>query len=305
MLSNALLVLSYVIILFVLIGIGFVSNKIKLISSNGIKDLTNLVLYIVTPCILINSYQREFNSEMLVGLGYTVLASFISFVINILISHLVVRDKDKRREKTLVFGSVFSNCGFMSLPLQNAILGSEGVFYGATYVAVFQIMIWTYGVILMSGDMKNISWKKVLINPGVLGTVAGIIIFIFSIKIPFVISEPISFLAALNTPIPMIIVGYRLADASLKIKGAGSWISIILRLIISPIIMIGILYFMGISGAIMVACTVAAAAPCAANTTMFAEKFGGDVGLSSAMVSITTLLSVITMPVIVALSMIL
>ncbi|MBQ4145385.1 MAG: AEC family transporter, partial [Clostridia bacterium] len=147
MLSNALLVLSYVIILFVLIGIGVVANKIKLISSNGIKDLTNVVLYIVTPCVLINSYQREFNEEMLMGLGITVLASVISFALNILISHLLIHDKDKRREKTLIFGSVFSNCGFMSLPLQEAILGSEGVFYGATYVAVFQILIWTYGVI--------------------------------------------------------------------------------------------------------------------------------------------------------------
>ena len=299
MLGNALTVGSNVLILFILIAVGYICNKTKLLSSKGIKDLTNFVLYIVTPCVIVNSYQREFDKEMIIGLGLTLLTSFLSFVANILLAHLLVKDRDKRREKTLRFGAVFSNCGFMSLPLQKAMLGDIGVFYGATYIAVFQILIWTYGVILMSGDVKNFSIKKIILNPGVIGTTIGLVLFVCSVTLPMIIIEPLKHFASLNTPVPMVIVGYHLANSSLKIKGLSAYVSGILRLVVSPVIMVLILCLFKISGDIMIACTIAAASPVAANTTMFSEKFGGDTAVSASLVSITTLLSIITMPLIV------
>ncbi len=302
MLENMLTVGSNVLVLFILIAVGYMSNKTKMLKSESIKDMTNFVLYIVTPCVIINSYQREFDSQMLVGLAITLAAAFLSFALNILMSHLLVKDRDSRVEKTLRFGAVFSNCGYMSLPLQQAMLGETGVFYGATYVTVFQIVLWTYGVVVMSGNIKSISLKKIVINPGVMGTVAGIVFFVCSISIPFSIIEPMKHLAALNTPIPMIIVGYHLAGASFKIKGLSAYVAIILRLIVFPLLMILGLWLCGITGDIMVACTIAASAPVAAATTMFSEKFGGDTSLSATMVSVTTLLSIITMPLVVGFS---
>lgn len=300
MLENILTVGNYVLILFILIGVGFVCNKTKILTSSSLKEMTNLVLYIVTPCVIINSYQREFDKNMLCGLLITLAAALLSFSINILLTHLLVKDKDKRREKTLRFGAVFSNCGYMSLPLQEAMLGEIGVFYGATYIAVFQIMLWTYGVILMSGSIKSISLKKIIINPGVLSTALGIVLYVFSISIPFTVLEPIKYLGSLNTPVPMVIVGYYLAQASLRLKGASAYVSLVLRLIVSPLIMIAILLAFGISGDIAIACTIAASAPVAAATTMFSEKFDGDTTLSATFVSITTILSIITMPLVVA-----
>lgn len=300
MLENILTVGNYVLILFILIGVGFVCNKTKILTSSSLKEMTNLVLYIVTPCVIINSYQREFDKNMLRGLLITLAAALLSFAINILLTHLLVKDKDKRREKTLRFGAVFSNCGYMSLPLQEAMLGEIGVFYGATYIAVFQIMLWTYGVILMSGSIKSISLKKIIINPGVLSTALGIVLYVFSISIPFTVLEPIKYLGSLNTPVPMVIVGYYLAQASLRLKGVSAYVSLVLRLIASPLIMIAILLCFGISGDIAIACTIAASAPVAAATTMFCEKFDGDTTLSATFVSITTILSIITMPLVVA-----
>jgi len=302
MLENILTVGNYVLILFILIGVGFVCNKTKILTASALKEMTNFVLYIVTPCVIINSYQREFDKNMLRGLLITLAAAILSFAINILLTHLLVKNKDKRREKTLRFGAVFSNCGYMSLPLQEAMLGEIGVFYGATYIAVFQIMLWTYGVILMSGSIKSISLKKIIINPGVLSTAFGIVLYVFSVSIPFTVLEPIKYLAALNTPIPMVIVGYYLAQASLRLKGVSAYVSLVLRLIVSPLIMIAILLCLGISGDIAIACTIAASAPVAAATTMFSEKFDGDTTLSATFVSITTILSIITMPLVVALS---
>ncbi len=305
MISNVLTVGNYVLILFILIGVGFASNKTKILTRQGVKELTDFVLYLVTPCVIINSYQREFDPEMLTGLGITVLATVLSFAVNILLAHLLVRDRDAQREKTLRFGAVFSNCGYMSLPLQNALLGDAGVFYGATYIAIFQVMLWTYGVILMSGSVKNISLRKIIINPGVISTVLGMLMFVFSIQIPFTVIEPIRFLAALNTPIPMIIVGFHLAGASLKVRGISAWISICLRVAVSPLLMLLGLYVCGIRGVILTACVIAASAPVAAATTMFSEKFGADTGLSATTVSLTTLMSIVTMPIIVGIATIL
>lgn len=302
MFDNILMVSSYVLILFILMGVGFATNKLKVLSKTTVRDMTNFVLYFVTPCVLINSYQREFDKTMLLGLGITLIVAFSSFAINILIAHLVIHDKDKIREKTLIFGSVFPNCGYMSLPLQGALLGQEGIFYGATYIAVFQIIVWTYGVFEMSRDAKTISFKKIVVNPGVMGTLIGLIMFLFSIKLPFVIKEPISYLAALNTPIPMVIVGYHLADARLKIKGKNSYLSLLLRLVVSPVLMLLGFKVLGVTGAVAIACIISASAPIAANTTMFSEKFGGDTKHSATMVSLATLLSIITIPIFVGIA---
>lgn len=303
MINNILTVGNYVLILFVLIGVGFVCNRIKLISEKTVKEMTNFVLYIVTPCVIINSYQREFDETMLKGLIITLIASVFSYATTIFLAHLLVRDKDKCREKTLRFGTVFSNCGYMSLPLQQVLLGSEGVFYGTTYIMVFQIMLWTYGVIVMSGNMKNISLKKILINPGVTSSLVGILLFLFSITLPSVLGEPIKHLAALNTPIPMVIVGFHLANANLRIKGLSPYVTLILRHIVSPVIMLLGLWACGITGAIATACVICASSPVAAATTMFSEKFDGDTPLSATVVSVSTLLAIITMPILVGLTL--
>lgn len=305
MIENILTVGNYVLILFILIAIGFAANKTKVLTRAGAKEMTDFVLYIVTPCVIINSYQRAFDPTMLKGLMITVIAAVLSFAANIALAHLLIRDKEKSREKVLRFAAVFSNCGYMSLPLQSAMLGDEGVFYGATYLAVFQVVLWTYGVILMSGDAKQISLKNIFINPGVIGTILGLLVFVFSVEIPFTVSEPIRFLAALNTPIPMVIVGFHLAGSSLKVKGKNVWLSMILRLIVSPLLVILGFYACGISGTVPIACTIAVAASTAAATAMFSEKFGADTELSATVVSVTTLLSIITMPIMVGIAAVL
>lgn len=302
MLENILTVGNQVLILFVLIAVGYISAKTKILDKGAVKGITDFVLYAVTPCVIINSFMREYDPAMLKGLLITFAAAAASFAVDIALVHLLIRDKDKHREKVLRFGGVFSNCGYMSLPLQQALLGADGVFYGAVFVAMFNIVLWTYGVCLMDGGFKNISLKKIFVNPGIIGTVIGLIVFLASIKLPSVIAEPIGYLASLNTPLPMVVIGFHLAGASLKIGGKSTILSIAFRLIVSPLLMLGGLYACGITGTILVACVIATSAPWAAATTMFAQKFGGDVELSAACVSVTTLISVITMPVIVGIS---
>ena len=162
MTENFLTVAQQVLILFILIAVGYVCGKVRFLTPVTSKNLTNIVLYFVTPCVVIDAFQREFNAEMLLNLGVTTLCALGIHLISILIVTLVFRDKDKSAVCVLRFGTVFSNCGFMSIPLQSALLGSDGVFYGAAFVAVFNLVLWSYGLVCMGGSAKSITPKKLI-----------------------------------------------------------------------------------------------------------------------------------------------
>ncbi|MEG1820249.1 MAG: AEC family transporter, partial [Oscillospiraceae bacterium] len=158
-----------------------------------------------------------------------------------------------------------------------------------------------YGLFLMSGKKSEISAKKLLINPGIIGVTAGLLLALLSIKLPAIIAQPVSYLAALNTPLPMIIIGFYIAQLDFKVilSDCKKYLAIILRLVAIPLVAIGIMMIFGVHGKLLVVCAIASSAPPAAMTTMFSTKFNRDTKLSAELVSISTLISMITMPLIV------
>lgn len=303
MLDNFLTVGEQVVILFILIAVGFVCGKIKIFNDNAITNMTNFVLLIVTPCVLIECFQREFDPNMLKNLGIAALIAICSFALSILIVNIIIHDKDKTRERVYRFSAIFSNCAFMSLPLQSALLGSDGVFYGAAYIAVFNIVVWSYGVISMSGE-KKVNILKIVLNPGILGVLIGIALFLLSVSLPSPVLKPISYLANLNTPLPMVIIGYHLSKVNLlkSFKDVKSYIVIGIKLILIPFLALGILLLCDIDKSVLIACIIAISAPTAAMCTMFSAKYNQATDLSVNLVSVSTLLSIVTMPVIVGLA---
>ena len=301
MIQNFFTVAHQVLVLFILISVGFLCGKIKMLNESSVKAINDLVLYIVCPCVIINSFIRKFDRTMLEGLLVTAAAALFVMMISILIAHFVFHDKKDTRNRVYKFATVFSNCGFISLPLQQALLGNEGVFYGAAYIAVFNIVMWTAGVYISSGDIKMLSPKKIFLNPCIIAVVVGIIIFVFSIPVPYIISEPIGYLSALNTPVPMIIIGFYLSQSKIldAFRNVKNFICVGLRLVIVPLISLGVFLLCGINGKVLIAALIATASSSAASTTMFAAKFGNDTSISVNLVTMSTLLSVITMPLIV------
>lgn len=294
-----------VLILFVLIMIGFASNKLKIIDENGVKGVTSLMLYIITPCVLINSFQREFDLSLLKGFAISVAAAVLFHIAAIFISKLLVHDENRAKQNVLRFGAIFANCGYMSLPLQQALLGSEAVFYSSSYVAVFNIFTWSYGLSLMCSGKEKASLKKAILNPGLISVLIGLVLFFCSVKLPVIIGKPIEYIAALNTPVPMIIIGYYIANLDFKkvLRTKAEFTTLAVRLVLLPMLMFGALYVLGIRGVLMVSCVISASAPIAAISTMFATKFGGDTETSAGMVAISTLFSIVTMTLIVSFAM--
>ena len=301
MLDNFITVGTQVLELFILIAIGYLCGKTKMLNDKTVKSITDIVLYIVCPCVIIENFIRPFDHGMLGGLLMTGAAAFCIHIIAIVVAMLVFPDKTPERNRVYRFALIFSNCGYMSLPMQQAILGSDGVFFGAVYIVVFNIVMWTFGVWLSSGDGKSLSAKKILLNPCIIGMAVGFVIFLTSLPMPEIIVKPIGFMADLNTPLPMMIVGYYLSQTKISdaFKDGKGFICVLFRLIAIPLLAFGGMMLCGIRGTVLVTCVIAASAPVAAATTMFAAKFDNDAKLSVNLVTLSTLFSVITMPLIV------
>ncbi len=292
-------------VMLILILLGFLLARLKIFNDDGVKCITTMVLYFVTPCVIIKSFVRPFDTDTLKNIGLSFAGALAAHIIYILTAHLVIHDKRYSRESVLRYSIVFANCGYMALPLLQAIIdGDDGVLYATSFIAIFNLIAWSYGIILISGDKKYMSPKKMLINPGIIALAIGFVVFICSIELPDVIYKPIEHLSFLNTPLPMMIIGYHLSKADFKKCFTDLWalITIAIRLILMPAVVLGALYLCGMRGNMLIASVVCAAAPVAANTTMFSAKFGQDTELSVNMVSLSTVISVATIPIIVALT---
>ena len=308
MFNGFLLTAQQVGVLFTLMAVGYVCRRRGLFSDAFVKGAVNLLLLVVTPCLIIHVFQRPFTKELLANLGMALAAAFFAHGVGLLFAETCFRRVDEMRKGILKFGTVFSNGGFMAIPLEYALLGAEGAFYGAVYVVVFNLLCWTYGLKVMCGHLKDLDKRILFVNPGTIGITVGLPLFLTSTTLPQVIGEPIRYLSELNTPLAMIIIGYYLADARFAayFRCAPALVASGLRLLVIPSIVLAVLMMVrgfGLDPVMAVALTASASAPVAAMDSMFAAKYGKDVDLSVGLVSVTTLISIITMPLIVGIAM--
>lgn len=294
----SMIVAVQVAIVFILIAVGFVLKKGRLIDENGSKQITNILLTIVTPCVLIKSYQREFQASQAMNLLWAAGFAVLIHVVMIVIATLIYRPEESKRYRINIFSAVYSNCGFMAIPLLTAVLGDDGVFFGASYLAIFNICYWTHGVCLYTGDRKSLSLKKAFLNPGVIGTLLSLALFFLRIELPGIILSPVEYIAGLNTPLAMIVLGAYLADVNITktFKNLSIYTVSLMRLIVFPVIAILLAKVMRLDENVATAVLISSACPTATVTTLFAAKFGLDARYASEIVSFTTILSILTIP---------
>lgn len=291
-----------VFIMFVLVIIGYVLTKKNVITRNGSADISNILLTIVTPCVLIRAYQIDMNKDLLFTLGIAFGVSLLLHVVMAFISKMYFSFiKDPQKQLLNTFSGFASNCGFMGIPLLNATLGDKGVFYGSAYLAVFNCFIWTYGIHMFDKGKNGINVKKLILNPGIIGTAIAMMLFFFQIKLPSVLGCVVGYIADLNTPLAMLLLGSFLARVNLisTFKQLQIYAVSVLRLIICPIIAIFIFAIIGADKTVALSVIISVSCPVAAIGAIFAEKYNLDAGYCSQIASITTLYSLITMPIMV------
>lgn len=306
--TNFLTVAQQVAVLFVLMGVGFVLNRRKLLDDVAIKGVVNILILLVTPCIIIDVFQRPFDQSMLKGLGGAFVLSVMGHLLAIALSYALVRHSVEKTQTVLRVATVFSNAGFMGIPLEYAILGEKGVFYGIVYVAVFNLFMWSWGYCTMRGRRMSdkLPISMMLVNPGTVGIAIGLPLFFLPVELPTIIRDPVHFIAGMNTPLAMIVIGYYLAEAKVMaaVRMKTAWVASTIRLVGYPLLVLAMMYPFraSLDRPMMLALVIAAASPVAAMVSMFAAQYDRDVDVSVAMVSGTTLLSIVTIPVVVALA---
>jgi predicted permease len=302
--ENFLTVATQVAVLFALMGAGVVCRRAKLVDEGAVKGMVNVLLLIVTPSLIVDVFQRPYDPEMIRSLGSAFAVAVVVHIVMIAVTFAAIRHRSESTRTVLRVSAVFSNAGFMGIPLEQAILGDRGVFFGVMYVVVFNLLMWSWGLRVMGGKSDL---RMMLVNPGTVGLAAGLPLFFLSVRLPAVLSAPIGMLADLNTPLAMIVTGYYLAGARLGkvLTAPAAYVAGFLRLVACPLLVIGLL--MPLRGLLdrdmMLAVVIPASAPAAAMVTMFASKFSRDVDMAVGTVSATTLLSMVTMPSVIALAM--
>ena len=312
-----------VLLLFILIALGFLCQRTRLLTEEANKCMADIVMYFVTPCVIINAfsatlYPKEELLHILKNIGVVAIIAIVAHIAMIALTSVIFRAKEDQKHRVMRFAGVFSNAGFIALPLAQALIDTptshEGALYAAVYLAVFNIALWTWGLVDMNGDKNSISARKILLNPGIIGVAIGLILFTtplyisingsVGLPIPSLVSDVLSALSALNLPLPMLMVGFYLGKADLRsaFKDGWSYLCIALRLIVFPLAVLGVAYLCGVRGNVLTVSVIGASAPVGATATIFSAKFNRDTELSVRLVSLSTILSMITMPLIIALT---
>lgn len=299
MIEYFLTVGGQIVIMFLMVLVGYAMYKLKMLSETGIYDMSVLLLKVVTPLILMSSFQRAFEMPLFVNWVKMFGISALTYVISIIISEIVYKKGNAEPEdKLCVF---LPNNGFLAFPLMQTLAGEYGIFFGATNVILLTIIQWTYGLKLLKPEEK-ISAKKIFFNPGMIGVVLGLILFFSPVKLPGYIFGAVESLSSLNTPLAMIVLGGLLAQTDLKQAFAEPCFYKLsaVKLLLVPAVMLPIIRFIPMTEDMRIVALICSVTPAATAVSMMSQLCGGNYRRSAAAVVITTILSAFTMPVILA-----
>jgi len=313
-----LLVIKQLGIMAIIVLAGFIFAKSFKVGETEQKFLSKMLLYFINPCLVISSFNKPFDLIKLKQLGFVIVVSIFIYVIMILVAILTTLTIKKNKTPEEIesqksyamldrLAIVFTNCGFVGIPLINGIFGSEGVFYLMGFLALFNILLWTWGYFQMSG---SINLKNIITNPNMIAVFCGLILFCLPITLPEFIAKPISMIGELNTAVAMILIGVLFAN--FKFDSSKIWRlvrCIFVRLVLCSIfevLFIFVVYklFGSIENSKMMlfVILICSLCPCATSVPSLSVIFEKDTSYASLLVSISSVLSMLTVPSFVALA---
>lgn len=309
-----------VCVLVLLIVPGALLKKSGLVDESFGKSVSNLVLYAAQPALIIAGFTSvDVTAEIIIRMVAVFILGIASQLLMFFVSKLVFKKAELSKKRVLIFSTVFTNAGYMGIPLLCAIfedIHPEIAIYAAVYVTGFNILLWSLGAYLYTDNKEYISVKKMVLNPATISTILGILILVLS-AIPFtresfivpyirsggIIPSLIDGLKNLVAPLAMFIIGFRLVNVRLlsALRDKYLYIQILLSLVVLPAVIWGIVKLLAVLNVYtdpltMSVLLISVAAPSATATCMFSEKFEGDSEYAGLIVSITSILCVASMP---------
>lgn len=293
--------INQTLILFIIIGIGYISSKKGVLTEDSQKSLSTILLNIGLPALALSSANFEYSVEVLPNIIKIASITAISYVIVIGSSMLLAKALKLKNGAYNVFVSliVFGNVGFMGYPVAFAFFKEIGVFYASVTNLIFTLLLWTYGLLLYDTHEK-INTKK-LFNIGTISSIVTILLFLFQIKLPYVIQTALDLTGKMTVSISCILIGSMIAGvhASKIFRDSRVFIISLVKLLFIPIATAFILKFLNMNDMVISICVLMAAMPSAATNAIFAKQYDSEPEFASIGVFITTLLSIVTLPAIV------
>lgn len=295
-----LIIVNQILKMLLLLLLGCLCYRMKLVDQAGNKVLANLLLMVVNPCVAITSLQTDYNAHLAQGLIAAYVLAFVIHLIACILSTILIRKTGNPNCGIDRFCAIYSNCGFIGIPLVQSILGSEGVLYLTAYMTVFNIFSWTHGVVVMNGSASKEELKKGLLSPMIFACFLGLLLFFGRMRLSPTISDAMNYVAGMNTPLAMMIAGVAVAQTDLlgMLKNKRLYLISAGKLVIMPALTLVLLALVRTHVDKTVAYTilVAASCPVAASGTAFALRFHKNYTYASQLYALTTIGSLLTVP---------
>lgn len=310
-------ILEQMLKLFLIICLGTLLAKIGILDVHTKQKLTKLMLYVTTPLMIIDAFhdrllmvESQAEGTQNLSVSYLFLMSFVFYILMTVLSFLFIwaMHVPKEQRRLYLFMTIFGNVGFMGFPVVSAVYGNEGLFYAAILNCMFNIIIYTFGVVLMTaGDaggkkiLQSMKWKKLLLSPAVLCSIVAVIIFSCHIKLPSIIADTLDTLGGLTSPLAMLVVGANLSGMKIKemLGNIKLDIYVLVRQFILPLIFWLVIRLICGHAVLAPVWLLLSAMPVANTTALFATEYGGDEKLASESIFLTTLLSLVSFPLII------
>lgn len=284
--------------MFLLILVGVVSYRTGVIDSEANKRLSGLLLKVVSPVLILMAYQIDFKAELLTGLLMVMVFSAVSFGLTIGLANLLIRPGSSRNPEIERMAVIYSNCGFIGIPLINGLMGREGVFYMTAYMTVYNMFIWSHGLVSMCGAGSLRETLKRFVQPATIAIGIGLVLFLLRIRLPEVIFNPLDMLGNMNTPLAMLVAGCSLAESDLPgaLKRRRTYLISALKLLVVPMLALVVPVLFHADRAVALTVMVGAACPTGAMVSMFALQYDKDSRYATELFTISTVLSLVTIP---------
>ena len=292
--------------MFLALFMGFAVVRCGLLKSSDSKVLSRLALYVITPCVIINSYQIEFTADRLQGMLLAFGAALVTHAIFLALT--AVCRRPLRLTPAEQASLIYSNASNLTIPIVTAILGREYVLYVSMYVIVQLFLMWSHGRLLLSGE-NQFSLKRVLLNINIISIGIGASLFFLRLPLPAIITGALQSVGSMIGPLCMIVAGMLMGGVDLLqvVKNPGIWKVSVLRLIVYPLAVIGVMRISGAArllpdgGTILLVSLLSSVTPSAAAITQLAQIYSDESEYAGAINVVTTVLCLVTIPIMIAL----
>ena len=298
--ETAYIVFRQTVVMFLYMFAGYVLFKTEKMTIKGSKDIATLLVWLVIPAVLVDSFCVERSMTRIVELLQSAFVTALTLALSMAIAKLIFKNKPVDN-----FGAAFSNAGFIGIPLVQAAMGDDGVFWIVSMVAMLNMLQWSYGVGLLTGEKSAVGIKHLVFNPILVAIMIGLTLFLTNLgtKLPEGVSVAVAGVSSLNAPLAMIVLGSYLAQSDMKKMFTSGTLYLLsaVRLLLIPAVTLLVLHFIPmlvpIRNEILLTVFIGASTPIGANVAVYAQLYDRDYPYACQTVAITTLLSIVTLPV--------